>query len=296
MIAEVLVYPGILFAVVTGMMYYGILRKLVARMQNRVGPSWFQPFYDVIKLLSKEDIDPEQAKPGFTVWPLLALACALVAGLFIPIAGIVALPGVADILILVYFLAFSSIALYMSGFASSNPFSAIGSLRGVIQMIGYEFPFVAALLVPVIYLGEMSPAAINAFQVTQGPLALSFPFAAAAFLVALLAEAEIPPFHIPMSHQEIVSGYATEYSGPRLAMMEMTHYVKLFVMISLFVSLFLGGSFDLLTFLTRSLGVLFLVVVSSVAMTRLRIGGSLKLCWFFGIVALIDLMRVVLNI
>jgi formate hydrogenlyase subunit 4 len=113
-------------------------------------------------------------------------------------------------------------------------------------------------------------------------------------MVALLAESEVPPFHIPMSHQEVVSGYATEYGGPRLAMIELTHFVKLFVLISLFVALFIGGSFDILTFLTRSLGILFLVTLSSAVMARMRITGSLKLCWFFGLVALIDVARILL--
>ena len=291
MIFEVLIYPGILFTVFMSIFYYGIVRKIVARMQNRVGPSWFQPFYDLLKLLGKEDIDPEQAKPGYTLWPLIALTCALMVALIIPMAGIVAIPGAADLLIVIYFITFSSIALYMSGFASGNPFGVIGSIRGIIQMIAYEFPFVVSVLVPVFLLKTLNPMEINLFQITNGPFAYMFPFAAIAFLISILGEAEIPPFHVPRAHQEIVSGYATEYSGPRLALLELTHFVKLFVMISLFQALYLGGSLTFLTFLTRTLLVLLIVIVSSTVMARLRINGTLKILWIFGFIALIDLVR-----
>jgi NADH-quinone oxidoreductase subunit H len=294
MIFEVLIYPGILFLVVMSLLYSGILRKVRARMQNRIGPSWFQPFYDTIKLLGKEDVTPEQAKPGFTLWPLLALTCAIVAGLFMPIAGLVAFPGSADIIIVIYFMLFSSISLYMSGFASANPYSVISSIRGVIQMVAYEFPFLASVLVPVIYMQSLSLLDMNNYQVTAGPFAAMFPFAAVAFFVSVLAEAEVPPFHVPRAHQELVSGYETEYSGPRLAMIQLTHFLKLFVMLALFVALFLGGSLDLLTFTTRTLAVLFLVIISNVDMARVRIMGSVKMCWLMGFVALIDLFRVVL--
>ena len=100
-----------------------------------------------------------------------------------------------------------------------------------------------------------------------------------------------PPFHVPRAHQEVVSGYATEYSGPRLAVLELTHFVKLFVMIALFLALFMGGSLNILTFITRTLLVLGLVIVSSVIMARLRINGTLKVLWIFGFIALIDLVR-----
>lgn len=294
MLFEILIYPGIVFMTVMGLFYYGILRKLTARMQNRIGPSWFQPFYDIIKLMGKEDIDPEQAKPGFTLWPIIALVCVFVTGLVIPVAGIVALPGSADLLIVIYFLTFSSIALYMSGLSSANPYSVIGSIRGIIQMIAYEFPFVVAILIPAIYLQTLSPGFINAYQITGGPFAYMFPFAAVALLVSIIAEAEIPPFHIPRAHQEIVSGYATEYSGPRLALIELTHFVKLFVMVSLFLAFYLGGSLDFFTFTTRTLAVLFLVIVSGVVMARMRIQGTLKVLWLFGFIALIDFVRVMM--
>jgi NADH-quinone oxidoreductase subunit H len=295
-ILTVLVYPGFVFMVVISMIYYGIFRKLAARMQNRIGPPVWQPFLDFIKLVGKEDLDPEQAKAGFTFWPFIAITSVLIAGLLTPVAGIVPLSFTGDIVVLVYFLAFGSLAVYLAGFSSSNPYGVVGSMRGLVQMIGYEFPFIASVIVPVVSAGMISPFLINTLQVHYGWLGFAFPFAAVAYFVSILAKVEIPPFHTPGAHQEIVSGYSTEYTGTRLAMIELTHMIKLFVLISLGVALFFGGSADIVTFLVKSLVLLFIVTLARVLLARFRIDQVLKFTWFFGFVALVDLIRVMVLI
>ena len=115
-IVTILVYPGFLFMVLASMIYYGIFRKIAARMQSRVGPPIWQPILDFIKLVGKDDIEPEQAKPGFTLWPFIAVTSVLVAGLLTPIAGVVPLSFTGDIVVLIYFLAFGSLAVYLAGF------------------------------------------------------------------------------------------------------------------------------------------------------------------------------------
>ncbi len=290
----VLVYPGFVFLVLASMIYYGILRKLAARMQNRIGPPIWQPVLDFIKLVGKEDMIPEQAKPGFTLWPFMAVTSVIIAGLLTPVAGIVPLSFTGDIIILIYFLAFGSLAIYLAGFSSSNPFGVVGSTRGLVQMIGYEFPFIVSVLVPVISAGMLSPFLINTYQVHYGWIGLSFPFAAIAYFIAILAKVEIPPFHAPGAHQEIVSGYSTEYTGTRLAMMELAHMIKLFVLISLGIALFFGGAGDIAMFLVKSLVLLFIITLARVLVARFRIDQILKFTWFFGFVALIDIVRVMM--
>jgi NADH-quinone oxidoreductase subunit H len=213
MILEALVYPGIAFMVLMGFLYSGILRKVTARMQNRIGPPIWQPILDFLKLLGKEDIIPEQAKPGFTLWPLVALASVIVAGLMIPIGGLTALPIQSNILIIFYFLAMSSVALYLSGFASSNPFAIVGSVRKITQAVGYEFPFLISIAVPALFVGSLNPLTISSFQIGGTWIGLLFPFAFLAFFISLLAKTETPPFHAPGAHQEIVAGYYTEYTA-----------------------------------------------------------------------------------
>ncbi len=294
MILEILIYPGVLFIVIASMLYSGILRKLAARMQNRKGPPIWQPFWDFIKLLSKDTIQPEQARPGYNVWPTLGMVSVLVAALAIPIAGSAALSVPGDLIIVVYFLSFGSLCLYMSGLSSANPFGVIGAMRGITQMVGYEFPFLASLITVAVARGTLSLWNINFFQVNYGFLAFWFPFAFIAFFVSIMAKAEIPPFHAPTAHQEIVSGYYTEYSGTNLAMIELTHYIKLFALLALGVAVFFGGSASIWWFLAKTLVLLFVVVVFRVVMARLRIDQVFRLTWFFGIVALIDLVRVLL--
>ncbi|MBU0898406.1 MAG: NADH-quinone oxidoreductase subunit H [Nanoarchaeota archaeon] len=290
MLFSILVYPGVLFLFVGAFLYAGILRKLAARMQNRVGPPIWQPFLDFIKLLGKQDITPIQAKIGFTLWPLVAIASVTIAGLITPIAGVTAL-GSGDIILLVYFLSLASLSLYMAGFASANPFGVVGAKRGITQMLAYEFPFIVSLLVPIIFVSTLSPFAVNLFQLQYGWVLHFYPLAGIAYFISILAKAEIPPFHVPEAHQEIVSGYSTEYTGTRLAMIDATHMLKLFVLIALGVAMFYGGSGGILGFLLKSLIILLFVVLSRVLMVRLRIDHVLKFCWIFGFIALIDLVR-----
>ncbi|RLI96227.1 MAG: hypothetical protein DRO99_04860 [Candidatus Aenigmatarchaeota archaeon] len=296
----VLVYPGIAFMVLFSMVYYGGLRKLAARMQNRMGPPLLQPLYDVLKLFGKESIRPEQAKSGYTLWPLVAFAAAVTAGLMTPMAGITVLETTGGFLLLIYFLVMAAISVYMAGFASSNPYSTVGAMRGVMQIIGYEFPFIVSLLVPFMFVNTISPSVVNAYQATSGfPwIGVLFPFAAIAYFVSILAKTELPPFHVPDAHQEIVTGYMTEYSGFRLALLELVHMIKIFVLVSLGIAVFLGGSsaglLGLGAFALKAVILLVVIALARVVFARVRIDHVVKVCWIFGAIALIDLARVLL--
>jgi NADH-quinone oxidoreductase subunit H len=294
MILEALIYPGIGFMVLMGFLYSGIVRKLAARMQNRIGPPVWQPLLDFLKLLNKEDIIPEQAKPGFTFWPLAAAGAVLVAGLMIPVAGIVAFPLETNLLIIFYFMAMSSVSLYLAGFSTSNPFGIIGSARKITQAVGYEFPFLVSILVPALFIGTLNPQTISSYQLSGVWLAGAFPFAFLAFFIAVLAKTETPPFHVPGAHQEIVAGYYTEYTGTRLAMIELTHHIKLFVLVTLGVALFMGPSPDILSFLLKSLLLVLLVTTARTIFARIRIDHVLRVAWLFGAIGMIDLIRVVM--
>jgi NADH-quinone oxidoreductase subunit H len=294
MILEFLFYPGVAFVVLMSFLYSGILRKVAARMQNRIGPPVWQPILDFLKLLGKEDIIPEQAKPGYSLWPFVALGAALMAALMIPVGGLSALSIGTNLIIIFYFLAMSSVALYLSGFASSNPFSTIGAVRKITQAVGYEFPFIVSLAVPALLAGTLDPLGISSFQAGGTWIAFSYPLAFMGFLVALLAKTETPPFHVPGAHQEIVAGYYTEYTGTRLAFIELTHFVKLFALTSLGVALYLGPSPDIFSFLIKSMGLLFLAILARTVFARLRIDHVFRLAWLFGAIALVDLVRLIL--
>ena len=288
MLPELIIYPGVIFTIFLGLLYSGIFRKICARMQNRVGPPILQSFYDAIKLFGKENLSHEGAGHGFFIWPIVAFASALVSALLIPIAGTVAL-NAGDLLIIIYFLILSSAALYMAGFSSDNPYAIIGASRGFMQMIAYEAPFILAILFPVFFYQSMSLSYFNQLQLSNGLLALQFPVAAFAFLVAVLGKVELAPFHIPAAHQELVGGYYIEFSGFRLAMVELTHAVKTVALLALGVALFFGGSASILGFAAKTLVLLFLLAIFRATLARFRIEQAIWFYWSLAGVLAINL-------
>ena len=295
------IFPGVIFTLLFGLLYSGILRKVAARMQSRIGPPVIQPIYDIIKLLGKKNIIPEQAKMGFTFWPIISLTSILIAGMLTPIAGMVGMDIDGGLIALLYFMVFSTLAVYMSGISSSNPYGIIGANRGITQMIGYELPFVVSLLTPFLFLKTLSPIVVNAAQLQPGALwfGMLFPFAAFAFFAAILAKAELPPFHIPDAHQEIVSGHLTEFNGARLAILELTHFSKIFILISLGVAIFLGGAeasvIGFAIFIVKSLAVLLVLTIIRIAFARVRIEHAVRILWIIGAIGIIDLIRAALS-
>lgn len=291
---KIFVYPGMIFIIIFSLFYFGFLRKITARMQNRIGPPLWQPIFDIIKLFSKENIIPENAKLGFTLWPVLSIASILTAGLMIPIGGDVVLNTSGGIILILYFFVISTISSFLAGLSSGNPFGIVGGLRKIVQLISYEFPFIVSLIVPALFFKTLSPFMINSYQIISGPLFLLYPLASSAFFISILAKCEIPPFHIPDAHQEIVSGYMVEYTGTRLAYLHLVHMVKFFVLISLGICLFFGGSLTFVDFILKSFILLVLITIVKVVVARLRVDQMLKFYWFFGFLALLDLLRVMM--
>jgi len=287
---QMFVFPGLLFLLGISLLYMGILRKLTARMQNRIGPPIWQPFLDVLKLFSKENINPENSRPGFTLWPMVALASTLVLALMIPVAGTAPLSTSVDAIVIIYFFALTSLSMFMAGLSSANPFAVTGSVRGLVQIFAYEFPFIVSMIVPLMFAGTLSPAGVSAYQAQAGWMLFSFPVAAVVFFLAMLAKIELPPFHVPDAHQEIVGGYHVEYSGTRYAFMEVARAVKLFVLISLSIALFFGGTANIFLFIGESLVILFILAMIRTVAARTRINQVLKLYWILGLIALIELV------
>ena len=124
----ILIFPGFLFCFLCGMLLVGIDRKLVARMQKRVGPPILQPFYDFFKLCGKETIIPAQAsKTTFLIAPLVGLAALVVIQLFIPIHGFSAFTGTADIIVILYLLLIPALAAILGAAAWCSPWAPLPS-------------------------------------------------------------------------------------------------------------------------------------------------------------------------
>ncbi|MDO4983416.1 MAG: NADH-quinone oxidoreductase subunit H [Eubacteriales bacterium] len=244
----ILIFPGFLFCFFVGLLLAGIDRKIVAKMQKRVGPPILQPFYDFFKLCGKETIIPAAAsKTTFLMAPLVGLAGLVVLQMFIPIHGWAAFSGTADIIVILYLLLIPAMATMLGGSASGSPYAGIGMSREMVTVISCELPLVLVLLAVGKVAGgdsvTFSFSVISDYQLANGSLILhpSLIPAAIAFLMIIPGETGNHPFDTAEAETEICEGLLAEYSGAPLGVFKLAHAVKLLTLSSLFVALFLGG-------------------------------------------------------
>ncbi|MCM8775608.1 MAG: NADH-quinone oxidoreductase subunit NuoH [Candidatus Omnitrophica bacterium] len=240
----------LIFAPLT-MMYLTLLeRKVVGRIQNRIGPNrvgkfgLLQPIADGIKMLTKEDIVPFQADPVLHfLAPVIIVMPALLIFAVIPFGrGMTAVDLNIGILYFIAVSSISTIAIFMASWGSRNKFSLLGGMRTVAQMISYEVPMVLSV-VPVILVAEtLSTNAI--IEAQSAGWFVWTPWGLAGFLIFFLcavAECNRSPFDIPEAESEIVAGFHTEYSGIKFALFYMAEFISVFAVSALAVTLFLGG-------------------------------------------------------
>lgn len=264
-----------------GLLYLGLDRKIIARMQSRIGPPVWQPFCDIIKLFSKEDVDPEGASSLFTLFPPLALATAATTLLILPF-GPIHFGG--DVLLLIYLLATITVFQALAGFSSNSYFGWLGGWRLMLQLVGYELPFVVVLATLVFATNSASLVGMSASP-------LFYPFAFIAFLLCAQAKLLRGPFHIPDAETEIVAGAETEYSASKLGMLHLTHALETFILVSLAVTLFFGYTSPI-PFLYQSFLILFILIALRAVTARLRIDQSVRFLWFVVTpIAIIDLLK-----
>jgi len=280
---SILIFPAGLTLIFTGMFYEWIDRKLVARFQNRVGPRWFQPFADMVKLFAKEQITPRLANPIlFFGLPVAAVAGALTASLYVPLMGLTpphSFPG--DLIVTVYLLSLLTMCIGLAGWNTSGRFSLVGATRALTQMFAYEAPFLLALLGPALAAASWQISDINAYAQNHW-MALTQPVGFIVALIGLMGKLELPPFDSPEAETEIVAGALTEYSGRGLAIFKLGKSIELIVGITLVSAFYLGGVYGVLPFLLKTLVVLFLMTILQTLLTRLRIDQTVGLWWRFG--------------
>lgn len=248
---HVLVFPGLLFCVVLGVLLAGIDRKLVARMQNRVGPPLLQPWYDFLKCCGKETIVPRHAKRWlFLAAPVAGFAALITVSLFLPVMNYAAFSTGADLVVILYLLTLAGVAMIVGAAASGSPFAGVGLSREMVAMISYELPFVLVILAVGRVAGGDGPlgctfslGAIMDWQAANGPMLFKWSMipAAISMLFVIPCEVGMHPFDIAEAETEICEGTLAEYSGPPLALFRLSHCVRIYLMTALFCALFLGG-------------------------------------------------------
>jgi NADH-quinone oxidoreductase subunit H len=259
-IVKVVVVLGVLLMCVA----YTVLleRKVVGRIQNRYGPSrvgpfgLLQPLADGLKLFLKEDIMPATVyRPLYILAPVIALVCALLSIAVVPFGANIQYRGIdlfeiSDLNIgLLVILGVTSVGVYgiaLSGWASNNKYSLLGSLRSSAQMVSYELALGLSLVGVVIRAGSLRLRDIVDVQATHGILSWNVfgGFQIVAFfiyLIAAYAETNRAPFDLVEAESELTGGYHTEYSSMKFAMFFMAEYANMITVGCVATLLFFGG-------------------------------------------------------
>ena len=286
----ILVFPGFVFTLAMGLVVSWVVRKVSARVQWRKGPPLMQPLWDVLKLVGKEVLIPEQAnKAVFVGAPIVGMAGVLVLSTMLWRITISQSAFVGDIIVAIYLMVLPSLALILGSSASASPHAALGASREMKLVMSYELPLVLALVVVIIRNGgALSLAAIG----QEVPvLSLSNMLAFSVALLCVQAKLGFVPFDIAESETEIASGVLIEYSGVLLAIWKIMQAMMLVALPLFLVMVFLGGfgtsGLPLVWGILKYLLVVVLVVLIKNTNPRVKIDQAMKFFWVFCSVALV---------
>ncbi|NLY55862.1 MAG: NADH-quinone oxidoreductase subunit H [Firmicutes bacterium] len=216
-----------LLAPVVGGLLTGLERKVIARLQGRVGPPLTQPFYDLVKLWHKR---PQAANRIQIVY--------VYAHLFFMVTSLLAFLLGQDLLLILFIFSFATVALILGGLSVDSPYSRIGSQREIIQLVTYE-PILVLLVIA--YYQVTGSFMVSQARSLEQPLLFTLPLVLISFLPVFIIKVRKSPFDLATQlhepHQELVKGIITEYSGPYLALIELASWYELVFLLAL-VSLF----------------------------------------------------------
>ena len=286
-------------------------RRIVARMQMRLGPNRVGPFgliqalADGVKLALKEDIIPKAAdRAVFILAPIISATTCFMAFAVIPLTGTVNLFGEETVMQLtdlpvgvLYVLATASIGVYgivLAGWSSGSTYPLLGGLRSSAQVISYEIAMGLSFVGVFIYAGSMSTSDIIASQSTWWNVVVLFP-SFAIYVISMVGETNRAPFDLAEAEGELVGGFHTEYSSLKFALFFLAEYVNIIAVSSLATTLFLGGPsappgfgfteswlggwFTFIWFFLKVLGFFFFFVWLRGTLPRLRYDQFMKFGW-----------------
>ena len=309
-----------IFAIAFGLILSGIDRRVVARMQARIGPPLLQPLTDVRKLLAKQNIIPANAIPWlFNAMPVVALASAIAILLYLPFGSFAPLLGeFGDVILVLYLLIIPSLALVIGGFASGSPYATVGAQREMVSMIAYELPLAVAVIAiawRLMAAGVSNPfSMLTLMQISVWDVVGPLGILALLILLVMMAwvtpgELSKIPFDSPEAETELAGGILVEYSGRNLGLFTLSQSVKTVAMSAFGIILLLpwnlspilglsglsAGAVDLVFFVLKVLVVVIVAVtVGRTMMARFRITQVVGLYWLvlgvLGALAIILLM------
>jgi len=267
---------------IIGLIYMGIGRKIIARVQHRYGPPIFQNVVDVLKLYSKTSAVTHGVM--FHLAPNIAIAGTISTLMFIPILvgqnAISLFSFQGDLILVIYIMVFGCLAMALGAGQSGNPNSAIGVSRGLTQMVGYEIPFVVGLVTLMVQYNTTSIQEIIAVQngVANWNMFQS-PFAFIAALFAFLGMMGNKPFDVPFAPAELASGPPSEFGGKYLALMQTNRGLFAFVKLVLYVDLFMGGAANFLSLLAKTFFFYLIPLFVGIVNPRFRTEQAMTFFW-----------------
>lgn len=241
----------LLFAFIWQVSTSGVQRKVVARLQRRYGPKWYQQFLDIFKALSKQSISHGWV---YDFGVIMALGGIMGTVIFVPIAGFISFKGMDNIFIVSYLLAVGMLGMAMSSVGSGNPWASIGISRALTQMMAYEVPFLIVVFTMIFAYKTSSLSQLALLQQGNSILLWNFfrmPLGGIVGFISLMGMLGKKPFDTFIAPAEIASGPMVEYAGKHLGMLFILHEFMTFIEVSLFVNLFWGGGVTLLAFLIK---------------------------------------------
>jgi len=304
-IKSLVIFVGVSVGIlVLGLITSWVDRKVTARVQARVGPPWFQPVADIVKLMGKETLVPDV--PGRTLFLLaplfglagMALAASILGWVLIrPEEGFV-----GDVVVLIYLMVVPAIALIIGASASGNPIAVVGASREMKQMLAYELPYLI-VVATVVYrsgfdfrLGTIIGSQADGWHLWSVSGILGF----VVLLLSAQAKLGLVPFDIPEADQELMGGIITEYSGPPLAVIKMTKMMLLAVMPLFIIALLMGGirpdGAGIVWAVLKYLVIVVLMVLIRNINPRVRIDQALRFFWGpLTVLALLGLVSAVMG-
>jgi formate hydrogenlyase subunit 4 len=270
-----LCFANILAALLLAPLFEGVMRKLRAALHSRIGPPITQAYWDLLKLLGKEDL---RSVGGlvYAAIPAITLGSVLLLATLVPMGRAAPLAFAGDLIVVLYVATMSTVLMMLVGFASASPYASIGSSREMMMLLSVEPILAIALTVGAFKAKTLALGGIIAWQLQNGP-SISMAIGGVAFFLALQAVAGKLPFDISEADQEIMGGPLVEQSGPRLALFRWAVWTKQLVLAFLLVEVFFPWphfeSYLVSFFATTAkvLIVLVLVMVIDVVNPRLRI-------------------------
>jgi len=274
---------NVILVLLVAPLFEGVVRKLTAKIQSRQGPPLRQPYYDLLKLLGKEDLESGEVPGMQRAAASAALVVILSVATLVPMGGPAPLHEAADVILLIYLITLCGISTLLGALAAGSTYSLLGMSREMMTMMILEPLLAVAIVIGAVHTHSLRlPTVLNGSAYAEGAVPLAGLLMALVLLLALQAFVGRVPFDISEAETEIMEGPFIEYSGAKLALFKYVRMAKLVVYSALFVALFVpwGNTWfypaNLVLFLGKVFVLVLIVTVVGATHARYRIDQALR--------------------